>query len=224
MLLPFHRNLHLGSRGYDVEAAKRAVYRLLDNEAKWQGYLHQTKLGREWFGGFFRRDLILAQRQLTAGKEGTFDLETLRALEDAGAFDGTARALWLLQYAPPPAQPLVEPKQGFRSLDSSLWEPYSVGRRLGLTDLGTYNSASRLPSGLPSDHAVYPAFAFDLGVTPQNGFDNPTGRRFFELMEKRAGIHYVILGDLIWSTEKGRHAYSDSTSHAGHVHVSGIRK
>ena len=221
MLLPFHRTLHLGSRGYDVEAAKRATYRLLANEAKWQGYLAQTKLTRTWFGGFFRRDLILLQRRLTAGSEGVFDRETLRAVEDAGGFDGTARALWLLQYQPP-TPVLVEPKQGFRSLDSTLWEAYSVGRRLGLSDLGTYNPASRLPSGTPSDHAVFPAFAFDLGVSPQNGFDNPTGRRFFELMEGRPGIHYVILGDLIWSTEKGRHAYT-AGGHENHCHVSGVR-
>lgn len=36
----------------------------------------------------------------------------------------------------------------------------------------------------------------------------------------RPGIHYVILGDKIWSTERGLHAYT-AGGHESHVHVSG---
>lgn len=93
---PFSRTLRLGSRGIDVSGAKRAVYRLLKNPTKWRGYLNQSAVSQRTFGPFFRRDLILAQRLLTAGRlEGQFDEPTLRALEDANAFDDTARKLWI---------------------------------------------------------------------------------------------------------------------------------
>ena len=75
------------------------------------------------------------------------------------ATDADALAIDLLnQYAdehpkPPPPPKYVEPAQGFASLDRALWDEFTIGRNLGLADLGTYNHASRLPSGLPSDHA-----------------------------------------------------------------------
>jgi hypothetical protein len=127
-------------------------------------------------------------------------------------------------YRPPKPKPppLIEPNQGFRSLHSSLWEAFSLGRRMGLSDLGTYNPSSTLPSGAKSDHAVWPAYAFDLGVDPDNGFQNPTGRAFFEAMVGRPEVEYVILGNRIWSRSLGLHAYG-AGGHDNHVHVSGIR-
>lgn len=127
--------------------------------------------------------------------------------------------LWKVPAPSPP--PLIEPKQGFDSLVKFLWDEYSLGRSMGLTDLGTYNPASTLPGGGKSDHAYYPSYAFDLGFTPQTGWDNLTARSFFNKMVARQGIHYVILGDKIWSTERGLHAYTDG-GHEGHVHTSGI--
>lgn len=88
------------------------------------------------------------------------------------------------------------------------------------TDLGTYNPASTLPGGGPSDHAHYPADAFDAGFSPPSGWGNESARAFFEKMVGRAGIHYAILGDKIWSTDKGLHAYG-AGGHENHVHVSG---
>lgn len=230
--LPFHRTLKIGCFGWDVSAAKRAVYRYLNNGQKWTGYLNQSQVSRRTFGPWFREDLVLAQDQLTAGrKRGELDQDTLRALEDAGAFDRIARVLWLRQYPAPVPPALIEPRQGFDSLTRDLWEAYSIGRRMGLTDLGTYNPGSRLPSGHASDHATSrldgrigePACAFDLGFTPAVGTGNPVANKFFHLMVNRPGIAYVICGRSIWSVEKGLHAYTYG-GHEGHVHTSGHRR
>lgn len=218
--LQYHRSLKVGTVGFDVWGAKRAVYIFLKNEAKWQNFLKKTPLGKRTFGTIFRADLIKAQRLLTAGVEGVFDKPTLRALESVDAFDHTARALWNLQYVPIEPK-LVEPIQGFHSLDKSLWELYSIGRDMDLSDEGTYNAASKLPSGAPSDHAFWPAFAFDLGIHASDGYANPTGRKYFDLAIKRTEVHYVILGTTIWSKEKGLHGYTDG-GHTSHCHTSGI--
>jgi len=236
--LQFHRKLHAAtasspaSFGYDVEATKRAVYRLLNNGPKWTGFIAQSPKAKKTFGKVFAKDLTLAQRQLTAGRtEGVLDESTLRALEDAGAFDGQARALWILQYAPPPLPALIEPKQGFGSLDRSLWRAYTMGREKKLVDEGTYNPRSILPrSGKPSDHATSrldgkiepPAVAFDMGFTPATGYNHPVARSFFEEMIGRPEVNYVILGTKIWSVERGLHDYT-SGGHESHVHTSGFR-
>jgi hypothetical protein len=49
------------------------------------------------------------------------------------------------------------------SLQPSLHLAYSMGIKRSFTDLGTYNPKSTLPGGGKSDHAYYPAWAFDLG-------------------------------------------------------------
>lgn len=236
--LPYHGPLRLGDHGTLVNAAKRAVYRTLGSPSKWKGFAAQTVEQRRTFGHAFRDDLTLAQRARSAGRtEGVFDEPTLRALEQAG-FDAEARRLWLAwRPAPPPVPPLVEPYQGFGSLVDDLWRPFTIGRGMGLKDgpgtaSGTYNPASRLPSGAASDHATsrldgrvgMPACAFDLDIGLHVGYQNPLARAFFQKMCGRAGVHYVILGDRIWSTEKGFHAYGDSASHSNHVHTSGFRR
>ncbi len=130
----------------------------------------------------------------------------------------------------PPEPPLVEPHQGFASLDESLWQAYSLGRRMGLGDgpglaSGTYNGASTLPSGAKSDHAAGPpAFAFDLDIGPDSGWQNLTARAFFMAVLGRREVSYVILGDKIASASQGWtiRPYG-SGSHENHVHVSGNR-
>lgn len=116
---------------------------------------------------------------------------------------------------------MIEPRQGWSSLSPSLHAAFSLGRSMGLSDLGTYNPASRLPGGGVSDHAQSPALAFDLGVTPAIGMAHPTGRVFFEAMIGRPEVNYVILGDTIWSRDRGRHRYT-AGGHMNHVHVSGV--
>lgn len=220
------RDLKLGNKGLDVEAAKRSTYRYLAKllgGKYWAKYLKQSQRTKAIFGPVYRQDLIKAQKLLAIKRDrkGVFGQHTLDALEKVGAVDDVAEKLFEVAAKPKPQQPkLVEPKQGWNSLHHELWDEYSIGRNMGMSDLGTYNPASRLPSGAPSDHSVYPAWAFDLGISPQNGFDNPTGRKFFNLMVGRPGIHYVILGDKIWSTDKGLHAYTDG-GHENHVHTSG---
>lgn len=114
----------------------------------------------------------------------------------------------------------IEPKQGFGSLEQSLWADYTLARRMGLSDLGTYNPSSTLPGGGRSDHAYKPARAFDVGFSPPIGYAHPVARVFFEAMVGRPEVAYVILGNVIWSRERGRHAYT-AGGHEGHVHVSG---
>lgn len=144
----------------------------------------------------------------------------------------TANAIWpyvdayrRLQYRRftvpnPPPPPLVEPNQGFHSLRVELWPAFSLGRNMGLSDLGTFNPASTLPSGGKSDHAYYPARAFDLGVEPDTGYANPVGRSFFQTMVGNCG--YVILGDRIWSQARASEGvrHYGGGGHSNHVHVS----
>lgn len=112
---------------------------------------------------------------------------------------------------------LLEPKQGFKSLRQDGWEPYTLGRRLGLSDLGTYNPASTLPGGGKSDHAFNPARAFDLGLTKVG--TRARARWFFGQMIERPEVEYVIFEERIWSRDRGLHAYT-AGGHDAHVHVS----
>lgn len=154
---------------------------------------------------------------------GPFRQDDLDAFWDyADAYSRWVYRLWSAPNPKPPTPTLIAPIQGLASLDKKLWTDFSTGRHMGLTDLGTFNPSSTLPSGAPSDHAVWPACAFDLGVSPDTGYANPTGRKFFDLMSGRPEVHYVILGDKIWSREMGLHSYSGG-GHMNHVHTSGYR-
>lgn len=232
------RTLALGSYGKDVDAIKRTVYRGLDkrdggNRLK----THMSRkpletpqsalIRRRTYGAFFRSDVNKLKTLMKLTANGKVEPTFFAKMKSLGYADSFAIDL-LEQYAidhkpAPPVIKYVEPRQGFSSLDRRLWDEYTIGRNMGLWDLGTYNKASTLPSGAPSDHSVDPAVAFDLGFSPQTGYDNAKARKFFHLMAGAEGIHYVILGNKIWSVEKGLHSYSDSYSHAGHIHVSGWR-
>ena len=136
------------------------------------------------------------------------------------ALDGPAVNLIRDEYValhPPP--PAVIP---VASLHYSLWDAYGEAIRTpGLFSLGTYNPDSRLPSGLPSDHAVYPAYAFDIGFDPDLGWAHPVARPYAERTAKRYEVEYVILGNRIHIDGVWR-AYSGG-GHGNHVHVSGRR-
>ncbi len=117
---------------------------------------------------------------------------------------------------------LVEPRQGFDSLDASLHLAYSLGRVRGFTDLGTYVNK-------PGDHGIGPpCFAFDLGRKDRflfKGWGYLKARRLAELYVREhlaLSINYVILGRRIWSRAHGWHAYTRDDSHLFHIHVSGV--
>ena len=134
------------------------------------------------------------------------------------ALDGPALNMIRDEYVaahptPPDAPPVA-------SLHHSLWESYAEALRTpGLFSLGTYNPDSRLPSGLPSDHAVYPAYAFDIGFDPDTGWNNPVARAYAEKTAKRPEVEYVILGNRIHINGAWK-AYSGG-GHLNHIHVSG---
>lgn len=119
-------------------------------------------------------------------------------------------------------QRLVEPRQGFHSLDDSLHLAYSMGRKRGFTDLGTY-------ANKPGDHGYYPAQAFDLGRKDRffnRGFRYLKARRlcnFYWKHRKALNIEYIILGKKVISRSRPHwHPLTTGdTSHMWHVHVSG---
>jgi hypothetical protein len=136
-----------------------------------------------------------------------------------------AYRLWSAPKPKPIPPPLVEPNQGYASLHQSLWVPYSRGRQAGMSDLGTHNPDSNLPSGAPSDHAVYPAMAFDLGIDPDTGWQNDVARTYFYSMMGDPAVEYLILGTKIWSRPRASEGIRTYTGggHENHVHVSGNR-
>lgn len=92
-------------RGFDVDAAKRATYRYINNGPKWANYMNQSKTSKNFFGPFFEKDLKIVQKHLGLNADGVFGEKTLRALEKVGAFDWVARRLWQQQY-PEHCQPI----------------------------------------------------------------------------------------------------------------------
>jgi hypothetical protein len=210
--------------GKDVEGCKRAVYRYLNTGSSWKNFINSLPIVRRTYGVFFVKSVKLAQKRLKLPIDGKIGATTEAALRKHDAFDNLANIL-LDQYAesvkPKPIE-LVKPNQGFDSLDHRLWGIYTTGRNLHLSDVGTYNSASRLPSGRPSDHAVHPARAFDLGFSPAIGENHEAARKFFNLMVGRKEVEYIILGRLIWSRKHGLQSWHGG-GHESHVHTSGRR-
>ena len=214
------------SRGRDVkDFVKRTLHRLPA----------QIPVGADFFpkppGGFddvynakTAEAVAVVQRFNDITPEtGNMGQETLDALwQYADTYSRWVYRTWTTPKPKP--TPAVEPLQGWASLHPSLHYLFSTGRTMGLSDLGTYNPGSTLPSGAKSDHAVYPAYAFDLGVEPDTGYANPVGRAFFQLCVGHPAVEYVILGDKIASRNYGWAIRSYSYgSHANHVHCSGLR-
>lgn len=224
------RNLPLGSYGKDVDAFKRSVARgldKLDGGKRLKAHIDRPATVRRTMGPFALKDLNALRAKFgfaktVKGDKVFWQYMVKKGFPDAWCFELMQQYLDAHKPAPP-APKYVEPRQGFNSLDKRLWPLFTTGRNMGLSDLGTYNRASRLPSGLPSDHAVYPAVAFDLGFSPQVGYGHPVARSFFHMMAGHPDCHYTILGNKIWSVEKGLHDYRDG-GHEGHVHVSGYRR
>ena len=119
---------------------------------------------------------------------------------------------------------LVEPAQGWGSLERSLWLAYSIGRKRGYYDVGTY-------ADKPGDHGIGPpCFAFDLrrrGWVARVGWGWINARRlaaFYWRHHDALSINYVIRGRSVISRSVPRwhRLATGDTSHDWHIHVSGV--
>jgi hypothetical protein len=211
------RPLRGGEKGADVRMVQRALN-------KWAS--PRVALPTSGVYDFRTSDHVMGfqAEQHIRPATGDFGQATLDALWPY--FDAYGRMRYRTFRVPgelPSPFPLVEPRQGFTSLHPTLYQAYSIGRKMGMSDLGTHNPASTLPGGGKSDHAWWPALAFDLGIDPDTGFGHPQGRKFFEAMMERPEIAYVILGNRIWSAKRASEGIRLYTAggHLNHVHVSG---
>jgi hypothetical protein len=216
MEVRYTRRLSPGDTGPDVEAVGRALCRA-GFGVKLSAYNALPARVRRTWGWRKRRWLRAFKRAHKLPPDAVYGKGAHAALSPH--FDAYGRSL-MASYKPPVK--LVEPRQGWGSLDRSLWELYSIAiGTYGMSDLGTYNSASRLPGGGISDHAKGPpALAFDVGIDPDVGMADPEGRAFFNLCARDRRVEYAILGDRIGSFRYGTRPYT-SGGHLNHVHVSG---
>lgn len=205
--------------GKDVHAVRRAGIRYLQDDSLWKAYKVMPEWSRRTFGTGMKQLVRRIEAKAGMAVDGKAGPGVDRILRKSGAYDSVCDEL-LREYAdehPPP--PVVLP---VASLHYSLWAAYSEAlSTTGLFSLGTYNPKSTLPSGAPSDHAVYPAYAFDIGFDPDAGWANPVARSYAEKTVKRLEVEYLILGDRIhidggWKTYTGG-------GHFDHIHVSGRR-
>ncbi len=221
MAVRFTRAIALGMEGSDCEGVARALIREGSAGVTLAAFGKQT-LARRRTWNEQKRDW-LKKYETKLGDPFSVDGIYGRAIHERleKHFDVLA-AKYMSEWKPPPP-PLIEPVQGFDALHRSLWDIYSVGRRMGLFDLGVYNPQSNLPSGAPSDHAVYPAYALDLGFDPDIGFEHDAARAFFYVALKRPEVEYIILGNRIGYRRTGLVSYYGYGAHSNHAHVSGNR-
>lgn len=214
------RTLTQGDIGLDVEGARRALIRYLRTGTLGE-FNAKPDSERQTFDKWAVAHTKSAQKRLGLPADGQLGPQTEAALRKAHAFDALADDLIDAHNTRPK---LVQPNQGWGSLHKSLWTAYSIGRsRYGFTDLGTYNPASKLPSGRPSDHAVLPAVAFDLGISPDTGWGNAKARAYCLEIVGRPEIAYVIVGDRIWTSRRRFWGAYHGGGHMNHIHVSGNR-
>lgn len=219
MAVRFTRVISLNDQGSDCEGVARALIREGSTGVTLEAFNKQTQTRRrtwnlqkvDWLKKFEKKS-----GHAQDGIYGKWVHEDLTPYFDALA------AKYMQQWKPPPP-PLIEPVQGWSALSSTLHDIYSVGRRMDLFDLGTWNPNSNLPSGAPSDHSVKPAFAFDLGFDPDTGFQHDIARAFFYIAIKRSEVEYVILGNRIGDRRTQMVNYYGYGAHDNHVHVSGNR-
>lgn len=216
------RALRAGTTGLDVEGSRRALIRYLQTGTLAQ-FTAKPAAERQTMDEWAVKHLELAQQKAGLPVDRVLGPKVEGALRAAGAFDAFADSL-LIQHAHAQAEPpLVKPRQGWESLHKSLWPIFSYGRHAGLSDLGTYNPASRLPSGRPSDHAVLPAYACDLGIDPDTGWNHPAGRATFMKAMSDPAVEYVILGNRIGFRSTGQIRTYTSGGHLNHLHISANR-
>lgn len=123
---------------------------------------------------------------------------------------------------------LVKPNQGWDSLHPNLWLAYSMVRKRGYYDVGTYVNK-------PLDHSWGDrhsepgmALAFDArrkGWVNWIGWGRRNAWKLANLLwdnHEALNINYVIVGNRIISRAKPYwHYYGPDKSHYWHIHVSG---
>ena len=220
MATPFCREIKEGMAGPDAEAVGRALIRAKCYKMPIKVY---NRMPLKWKRNMGKRrmDALMkfkAKKALKNKNKRVYDQIAHKRL--LRYFDGKSHDLYRQCKVPPPPPVFewVKPNQGWNSLVKYMWDEYSIARSLHkLTDLGTYNPASRLPSGRPSDHAKYPARAMDLGFS---GYPHREAYNFFKDMMGEPEVEYVIYGNMIWSRASGLHHYGYG-GHYNHIHVSG---
>lgn len=210
----------MGMYGLDIEAHGRAMHRYL-KDGQLSAYTKQpTKMKRTY--GVGKRTLA-KKCALKAGlpQYGVVGPALYWAMQDANAYDVLANHMIDVYIAASKKPILVEPRQGWESLAKVLWPAYSEAMlTAGMSDLGTYNPYSRLPSGKPSAHASWPARAFDVGIEPDTGWANLPARTLAQSLARRPEIVQVILGNEIYTTARGWHSWNGG-GHQNHIHVQG---
>lgn len=210
-------------RGLDISGHGRAMHRYL-RDGQLGSYEKQPDLMKATFGVGKRTLAKKCAAKAGLPQYGVLGPGLFRALVAAGAYDVIAeqRVVAYAKSLEPP--PLVEPNQGWGSLDESLWQAYSDGRNRSFTDLGTYVNK-------PGDHGVGPpCFAFDLGRPDRflfKGWDYIAARRlalYYVKHHERLNINYVILGRRLWSRSipVWHPLTTGDTSHDYHIHCSGV--
>ena len=220
MSVRYTRRFTNESVGTDVEEVGRALCRAkCGPKGGLVAFMALPEGARRRWGWRHRRWLRKFKRKHGLTDTAVYGPKAHRALSPH--FDARGRqrmAAWR-----PPLK-LVPPRQGWSSLDKTLWALYAIAvTDYGMSDLGTYNPSSRLPGGGVSDHAKGPpALAMDLGIDPDVGMRDPEGRAFFHHCVGDRRVEYVILGDRIWAQSRKSEGIRPYTSggHLNHAHVS----
>jgi hypothetical protein len=186
--MELYRNLRKGSRGPDVEGAKRSVYRLLaktQGDKYWRYYIHQTPKQRRTFGPTFRNHLKKAQRQLAIkhDKFGVFGQHTLDALVAKHAVDALAEQL-LQEPQPTPEERIFEKLVASMESMSAHTPGYQLGGGHG-QHLSSVSPYQHLDCSSSCSKALWDAGIFPQDIAMVSGQmqyhwgDPGTGKKYF---------------------------------------------
>jgi hypothetical protein len=220
MATKFCRIIQEGMDGPDAEAVGRALIRAKCYKMPIRVYNRMPKKWKQRMGPRKMDALMKFKRQKALKNKTKRTYDSYAHYRLLRYFDGKAHDLYRQCKVPPPPPivKMIEPRQGWNSLVKYFWDDYSIARtKHQMTDLGTYNPASRLPSGGRSDHAYYPAKAMDLGFSP---YPNRLAYEYFKSMIGEPEVEYIIYGNQIWSRSSGLRHYGYG-GHYNHIHVSG---